>query len=327
MAVTKMNFLIKSLLSLQAILISFFLSGCLQFPATISDFKIMTTSQQELDGTPLRVTFFEVGLGDCILVETPTGEVVLIDGGVGWYCDLIFNYLESQGITRINSMIVTHPHYDHYGGFPEILERYKPDRFYHNGAPDFSSKYLELLNIVNKYKIPAQSLRRGDDLSSVFGPQVQSQVLYPNEKAVTLDSQDDFNDGSIVIKLVYGESSFLFTGDVEEDEEARLIELEGDNLKSDVLKLGHHASLFSGTVEFFETVSPQIAIAQGTQLADIYLFYPRPSYGIISRLKKLNVPLIYPKKDGTIQVVSDGKSCHWNSLTQLESTPIKLNIP
>lgn len=109
--------------------------GCAaRHPADLDSFRRLLEAGGEPPAETLIVTFFEVGVGDAILVEFPGGQTLLVDAGVGWYVDSILTYLEARGIERLDGLLLTHPHYDHYGGMPRVAETVPVEVFYSNGV-------------------------------------------------------------------------------------------------------------------------------------------------------------------------------------------------
>ncbi len=291
-------------------------------PGTVQDFRDYLRTSDAPSADALVATFFEVGLGDAILLEFPDGHTLMIDAGMGWHADFILNYLEARGIAQIDGMLLTHPHIDHYGGMLTLLKRIKVNQFFDNGLADKRPEYRELLNLLREKGIPRRVLRRGDNLNSLAGTGTEIEVLYPDEKALTLRSSP--NTASIVLRISHGQTVFLLTGDTEKDEEQRLLEMEQNKLAATVLKLGHHGSMFTGTLAFLQRVNPEVAIAQGTQLLGIPPFYARPSYHIRSTLRRMNVPLLTTEHEGTIQVISDGQSMRWRTMVRsIEEAELK----
>ena len=203
--------------------------------------------------------------GDATLITFPTGETMMIDVGEKDYTGYIINSLKDAGIQKINYIVITHFHSDHYGGLQQFLDAFEVDTVYFNGAEimgDFSWKnvdgtnervigYAEAAGVNIEYLIAGDSVQVGD---------VQIDALFP-----AVDSAaDTTNDGSLVLKISYGEQSALFTGDLYYSGEAIVLE-EVDNalLNADLLKIMHHGNNSSGSQEFIDAVSPVYAVAMG----------------------------------------------------------------
>ncbi len=253
----------------------------------------------------LTVTFFEVQNGDAFLFEFPDGGTMLVDAGDGRYVANIINYLEVRKIGTIDVALVTHPHWDHYGGMEAVLEDHPFGVFISNGRGNSMKSWAKLDAALTGRSIPRRVVRRGDTIDGF--KDVTIDVLYPDAEAIAAAEEGDENHGSIVLRLTYGETVFLLVGDAEADEEARLIALEGEALRADVLKLGHHGSFGSGSKEWVAATQPKVAVCQGAGLANIPPFYPRPHPRLLSRLKKTKTRTYTPARDGAVQMVSNGK--------------------
>ncbi|MBX3466096.1 MAG: MBL fold metallo-hydrolase [Planctomycetes bacterium] len=266
----------------------------------------------------LVATFFATTLGDAILLELPSGATLLVDAGVGWQVGSILRYLEARGIGRLDGLLLTHPHMDHYGGMRALVEAVPVGAFYCNGVSAGTSAYAALEAALAGRGVPTRALRRGDRLDDLTGPGATIEVLYPDEPALSL--RDDLNCGSVVLRVTHGRQRLLLMGDAEAEEEERLLALDGAaGLKADVLKLGHHASFGSGTPAFLRAVHPRVAIAQGTEFLDVPLFFPRPCHSVRRGLGELGVPILTTYRHGAVQVVSTGASLRWR--TVFGSTP------
>jgi competence protein ComEC len=254
----------------------------------------------------LVLTFFDTGLGDAILLELPSGKTLLIDAGIGLHTDEILGYLRARGIDCLDGLLLTHGHLDHYGGMERIVKTVRVGTFYSSGVPGWRRSYARLMAALEARGVERRVLRRGDRLDELTGPEASLRVLYPDEEAVAAGG--DRNHGSIVLSLDHGSQRFLLTGDAEAREEMRLLALEGGRLEHDFLKLGHHGGLGSGSEEFLHAVAPRVAVAQGTGLLNVPLFYPRPNYRIRRVLKESGAELFATGKDGAVQVYSDGSN-------------------
>jgi competence protein ComEC len=250
------------------------------------------------------LTFFEVGLGDAILVQFPGGRSLLVDAGIGWRTEEILAGLEARGIDRLDGLLLTHAHADHYRGMERILDQVPVGTFYYNGVRPRRSSFERLERALAARGTPLRVIRRGDRFDELSGPEVLAEVIYPDREA--MDLKGNLNHGSIVLRLTHGSVRFLLTGDAEKLEEDRLLALEGEDLCSEVLKLGHHASPGSGRSEFLRAVRPQVAVAMGTGIPNIPLFYPRPNYRIRRVLKEEGTLVLTTRKAGVVEITSDG---------------------
>jgi competence protein ComEC len=202
-------------------------------------------------GPRLDVTFFDVGQGDAALIRTPGGAHVLVDAGPRTrYADagtsVLVPYLRSTGIDRLDAVVITHPDSDHLGGLPSLLQSVRVDRVLLSGWTADSRLYVESHALLDRLSIPHRSVHAGDTLR--VDPSVRFDVLAPPPYPQRAGLHSE-NDASVVLRLVYGATTVLFTGDVEARGEAWLIAAYGDRLESDVLKVPHHGSSTSSTPE------------------------------------------------------------------------------
>lgn len=206
----------------------------------------------------LEVIFMDIGQGDAILIKTPYDQQILIDGGPD---NTVLNRLGEHlpfWDKTIDLMILTHPHDDHVGGLVSVVDRYQVNQIYYTGVLHTSPNYLAWLEKIDQKGIPLKIMKIGDKVT--LGDDLVLDTLFPFQD-LTDQEVDDLNGTSIVNRLVYGQHSFLLTGDltsVQEEEilQKRLI------IESDVLKVGHHGSKYSSSPAFLKAVGPQYAVIQ-----------------------------------------------------------------
>ena len=253
----------------------------------------------------LEVVFLDFGQGDAILVTTPSGFRVLIDGGDGkgpFVQDqaerVIIPYLRRAGIERLDAVVLTHPHFDHLGGLVTILgnRRIAVGEVLDAGSRYPSDTYIGFLRAIRDWEeIAYRRPRPGDPLN--WGEGVEVRVLGP------LEEYDNPNNSSLVIKLTFGEVSFLFTGDAELQAEEAMIRKWGFGLRSTVLKAGHHGSDTSSTESFLRYVRPRIAVVpvgEGNR-------FGHPSAEVIERLERMGAEVYRTDLNGTVTITTDGK--------------------
>jgi competence protein ComEC len=253
----------------------------------------------------LTVTFFDVGQGDAILVESPSGQNMLIDDGErsSWKPTVVNPILRKKGINKLDYIVLTHPHDDHLAGLPNILERMKVDNVFDSGQPHTSKTYIKFLTMIEKKKIKYQIARLGQTID--LGGGVKGLILSPSEPLIP----SDLNENSIVIRLVYGNTAFLLAGDLGHQGESRILKL-GYDIRSDVLKVGHHGSSTSTTQEFLDSVKPQIAVIS---VGENTFGHPNP--GTLKRLEESGAIILRTDVDGTISIKSDGEKV-WPAVIQ-----------
>lgn len=244
----------------------------------------------------LCINYIDVGLGDAMLIEAPHGVRLLIDGG-GFYGSnfdigraVIGPFLLAKKIITLDYVINSHPHQDHAGGLQQVLQYFKVRSF---GTGMAGPEPGNIRNIVNTRKIPLLSLRTGDRLRITGDVDIRVLQSY--------FSPDRVNDSSLVLKVAYGDRSFLLTGDIGEDIERSLI-MHSNNLRSNVLKIPHHGSRHSNTVDFIRAVNPDIAILSvGPGIRGI------PSDEAVNRFRALKVPVYRTDRHGCIRICTDGR--------------------
>ena len=242
-------------------------------------------------GDLLTVWFIDVGQADSTLIVCG-GETMLIDGGNISDSSLIYSFLKEHGIKRLNYIVATHPHEDHIGGLSGALNYadadviYCPVKEYDSTAFRNFTKYLRAQN--KEITIP----KAGSEFS--LG-KANVQILGP------LKEYSDMNNMSIVLKITFGETSFLFTGDAEREAEHDLIN-SGSDLKADVLKAGHHGSASSSSYPFLYHVMPEYAVISCEKDSR----YGHPDSGTLSRFKDLPAAVYRTDLHGTVTCISDG---------------------
>lgn len=242
----------------------------------------------------LHVYFLNIGQGDAILIRTPHGKTVLVDGGpedgVLFELGSVLGFWERT----IDVMISTHPDKDHIEGLIPVLERYRVLRVMWTGVRDESSFYTAFLESV---EIEGANIVITDAERDFEIDNVRFDVLYPFESLVGT-MPDDQNSGSIVIKVTYGDFSVLLTGDAPADVERALIEREID-LRADVLKVGHHGSKTSTSADFLEAVGPQTAVIQaGRDNA-----YGHPHLDVLKKLYRAGAIVRRNDLEGRIELI------------------------
>ena len=251
----------------------------------------------------LEVNFFDVGQGEAIFIETPSRHQILIDGGPS---SLILEKLaESLPFwdRTIDLIILTHPEHDHLAGLIEVLKRYKVENILWTGVLRDTAEYKEWVKLIKdegaKIKIAQASQRIN---LSTYEVNRYIDILYPFEN---LEGQEleNSNNTSIVAKLIFGENSFLFTGDAYKSVEKKLVDKETD-LASDVLKVGHHGSKTSNSEEFIEKVSPEIAVISVGKDNP----YHHPHQETLDTLEKYGIKILRTDLNSDIKILCDSQS-------------------
>ena len=247
----------------------------------------------------LTISFLDVGQGDAIFIESPTGAQMLIDGGPSGRLGAPLAKVMPWYDRSIDVVIATHPDADHIGGLPLVFERYKVENFIEPGVKGDTGVARELEfreKAEGSIKILA---RRGQTID--LGGGAKLQILFPDKDVTTWET----NDASIVAKLIYGSTTVMLTGDASEKIEKYLIAIDSAVLDSDILKLGHHGSKTSTSEEFLKAVSPNLAIIS----AGLNNRYGHPHGEVTDRLNALGIKTLRTEDfshQKTITLVSDG---------------------
>lgn len=233
----------------------------------------------------LKIHFIDVGQGDSTLIITPRGKNILIDGGGSDSYDvgknILLPYLLDRKIIKLDYVIISHFDSDHVKAVLTILEELNVEKVIIGKQYESSENYKEFLEIIKHKNIFVKQVSKGDKIN--IEKHLSINILFPISDQ--LISENALNNNSIVAKLVYKNFSMLFTGDIEEIAEEKLVEMYArtSTLKSTILKVAHHGSKTSTTEEFLELVSPQIALI-GVGKNNLY---GHPNSGVIDRLREL----------------------------------------
>lgn len=254
-------------------------------------------SKANYDG--VYAVFIDVGQGDSIFLKSPNGKTMLIDAGTSDSLSSIKSVLDNEGVTKLDVVIMTHPHSDHMGSMNEIAENYKIGTFYMPDAVNTTSMYDKLLSTLERKNIKTKTIWGSSKSTIKWDDDVEVRVLSPIEGE---DYLDNFNDLSIVVKVTYGDTSLLLTGDAESRAEELMLSAEKDLLKADVLKLGHHGSSTSSSKAFLEAVQPKAVVISVGKNND----YGHPHKETLQRLKSIGTEIYRTDKLGTVRMLFTG---------------------
>ena len=248
----------------------------------------------------LEVVFFDVGQGDAIFLKTPQGRQILIDGGPD------SAVLEKLGQEMpfwdrtLDLIVLTHPEHDHINGLIEVLKRYKVDNILWTGVLQDTAEYREWLKLLEgkeaKIYIAKSGLYVKPGLAEI-------EILYPFESLEGKEARD-INNTSIVLRLVFRDNAFLFTGDILGSVEEDLLDRMGEKTDADVLKVAHHGSKTSCREEFLTAVSPETAIISVGKDNK----YGHPSQEVLESLEKYGIKIFRTDLQGDIKIISNGKT-------------------
>ncbi|MGE8003694.1 MBL fold metallo-hydrolase [Lysinibacillus sp. NPDC093216] len=268
----------------------FLLAGCTE---TLNTEKVSVTAGHEM-----RVHFIDVGQGDSIFIESPIGKTMLVDGGVKGAGQKVVSYLKELGVNKLDIVVATHPDADHIGGLIPVLNSIDIGQFYDSGKVHTSQTFEEMLTLIDTKNIPYNVPKTGDSIA--FDDDINVKVLNANENAT------DNNDASIVLKLAYGNVSFLLTADAGVALEKEMMQ---DDVKATILKAGHHGSNTSSSAEFIQKVHPEVTIlsyGEGNK-------YGHPHAEVVERLQAIGSEIYSTAEAGTVIVSTDGVDYDVNS--------------
>lgn len=247
----------------------------------------------------VHIAVLDVGQGDSVLITGPHRQQILIDGGPDAATLSELGRRMSFFDRHIDVLILTHPHLDHVSSFPAILERYDVGRIIMTGVAADAAPYHDMLRLLNEQQIPVLIADPLQDLD--FGGGLTFDILWPQPIYAGAQTDRDLNDTSIVFMLRFGSDSMLFTGDMEEAEEQELLAT-GEDLRADMLKVGHHGSRTSTSTGFLLAVTPSLAaISAGRDNP-----FGHPHASTMERLKYFKIPTRVTAWEGTIALEMDG---------------------
>ncbi len=278
-----------------------------------------TTTTAGPDGE-LSVHFINVGQSVATLVVGPTGETMLID--TGHYNDdgeFVLAYLQRQGIEHIDYLVTSHNDADHIGGNAAVINYYETEAegigaVYDPGIAASTQTYGEYLDAVEANGVTLYKTREGDTIPMEG---VTVDVFGPPEPYLEGEAR---NENSIVLKLSFGATSFLFTGDAEDDQEAYLVEQYGERLSATVLKAGHHGSRSSTSGALLDAANPQVVVVSSAYDSQ----YGHPHQETLDRLAARSLPTYWTATHGNVVLLSDGETVTVRSQQPAPTDPDRL---
>lgn len=263
---------------------------------------IMSWSWHRYYHAELRVTFLDVGQGDAAVVELPGSQVMVIDGGGFASADfdvgeaILAPFLWSRKIRRVDTLVLSHPQLDHYGGLTYLADHFSPREFWSNGEITQSEKFARLQAVLTSNAVRTRVLCR--EMPPITVGQVRIQILHPPCQRTGLDA----NNASLVLRFSYGSVDVLFTGDIEAEGESVLLSTQRA-LASEIVKVPHHGSRTSSSPAFVKSLASSVAVAS----LGLHNRFHFPAPEVVRRYEQHGGMLLRTDEHGAITFVSDGR--------------------
>ena len=238
------------------------------------------------------VSFIDVGQGDSILIRTAY-NAVLIDGGEHRFRHAVLEYLRQANVSRLDFVVATHPHSDHIGSLPTVVSHVDVGIIAMPEITHETESFANLMEAIQNHDLNVVYPLAGDRLLAGI---IMLEVVSP--ASIT----GSINNSSLVLHMVHGYTTFLFTGDAEREAEEIMVATE-QNISASVLKIGHHGSRTSTTQGFLDAVSPCIAVI--TVGANNPFGHPHPY--VINRLNESGIEILKTSTHGNILMITNGR--------------------
>ena len=239
----------------------------------------------------LKVHYLDVGQGDSIFIELPNNETMLIDAAESYQSENIINYLKNLNYQKIDYVIGTHPHTDHIGGLKDIINTFEIGKIYMPKVGSTTKTYESLLMAIKDKNLKINTAKAGTSIIDTDALKIN--ILAPNNSTYT-----ELNNYSVVTKITYGTTKFLFMGDAEKLSENEIKE----NVTADVIKIGHHGSNTSSSIDFIKKVNAKYGIIS----VGLNNKYNLPKKETITNWENSGTKIYLTSTNGTIRASSDG---------------------
>lgn len=239
----------------------------------------------------LKVHYLDVGQGDSIFIELPNNETMLIDAAESYQSENIINYLKNLNYQKIDYVIGTHPHTDHIGGLKDIINTFEIGKIYMPKVISTTKTYESLLMAIKDKNLKINTAKAGTSIIDTDALKIN--ILAPNNSTYT-----ELNNYSVVTKITYGTTKFLFMGDAEKLSENEIKE----NVTADVIKIGHHGSNTSSSIDFIKKVNAKYGIIS----VGLNNKYNLPKEETITNWENSGTKIYLTSTNGTIRASSDG---------------------
>jgi len=256
----------------------------------------------------MRVHFIDVGQADSTFIELGNGQTMLIDAGLGG--DDVVKYIRELQYSDIDFVVATHPHDDHIGGMATVLDSFDIGKMYMPRQEHTISAFTNMLDVIENKEIELHEAKAGVNITT-------SGIIKIDILAPFAESYSNLNNCSAVVKLTYGETVMLFTGDAEQVIETQLL---NSDIDADVLKVGHHGAGSSSAPSFIKAVSPEIAVISCGRDNS----YGHPDYETLAILNEVGADIYRTDEQGTIQVTADQ---HKKITVDKKASTVKENAP
>lgn len=253
--------------------------------------EVESSKAKATDAGKMQVHFIDVGQADSTFIELGNGQTMLIDAGRGGDASTVISYINDLKYESIDYVVATHPHDDHIGGMATVLNSFEIGKMYMPKQAHPISAFENMLDVIESKNIDLYTAKAGANITT--NGNITIDILAP-----FTDSYSNLNNCSAVVRITYGKTVMLFTGDAEQVIETQLL---GSGIDADVLKVGHHGAGSSSATSFIKEVSPEVAViscGEGNS-------YGHPHADTLAILNEVGAKIYRTDEQGTIVVTAD----------------------